>query len=87
MRRTTIILGGNRAAGEVKCTAVGFIPVAAWSLLSLEVGKVQNAPLEREGSRNPKSREETVGFGAIAGYLAETQQNHCKSCLAKEQRR
>lgn len=59
MRRTTVILGGNRAAGKVKCTPVGFIPVAVWSLLSLEVGKVQNAPLEIEGSTNPKSRKNT----------------------------
>lgn len=49
--------GGNRAPGEVKYTPVGFIPVAARSLLSLEVGKVQNAPLAREGSTNPKSRK------------------------------
>lgn len=32
---------------------------AVWSLLSLEAGKVQNAPQERDGSTNPKSRKNT----------------------------
>lgn len=82
MRRTTIVLGGNWPAGKVRLTTAHFMPTAGWSLLSLKVGEVQNAPPEREGSMNRRSRKETEGFGGTSGYFTETQQDHWKSCLA-----
>lgn len=43
--------------------------------------------LLRERAAQIQNPGKTQGFGGTAGYLEETQQNQCNSCLAKEQRR